>query len=188
MTKLLPNRKNIMPLILRKCQENGLSRNNFYYGNVGETVTAPDWNPEPVCGNGLHGLLEGNGNWNLLEGTNWLIIEANESDIVNIVNIDDHKCKFHTGKMLFRGSKEQLANSEFPAKFNNLSSYAAYHWAINIGNHDIMMHKITDPDYAYYWALNIGNHDVMKPKVTNPYYIRFWNQSFPDNKISTESY
>ena len=55
-----------MSLILRKCQKNGLSSNNFYYGKVGDIVTAPDWNPIPECGNGLHGLLEGNGEWLLL--------------------------------------------------------------------------------------------------------------------------
>ena len=193
-----------MPLILRKCSQNGLSRNNFRYGNVGDVVTCPDWNPEPKCGNGLHGLLEGNGEWALLEGVDWLVIEAETEDIVNI---DNEKCKFKTGKILFRGSNTELANSEFPHKLN-LNSEAAFNWASNIGNkdlminkitdsrhayywarrignHDVMINKITDSKYAYYWALHIGNHDVMKERITDPEYIQLWNGAFAENIIMT---
>lgn len=159
-----------MSLILRKCQKNGLSSNNFYYGKVGDIVTAPDWNPIPECGNGLHGLLEGNGEWLLLYGDDWLIIEANESDIVEI---DECKCKFRTGKILFRGSKEELANSEFPHKLN-LNSEAAYCWARRIGNHDVMIHKITESYYAYNWARYIGNHNVMMDKITDSKSAYYW--------------
>ena len=159
-----------MPLILRKCWKNGLSRNDFYYGNTGDIVTCPDWDPKPECGNGLHGLLEGNGDWHLLEGDDWLVIEANESDIVNI---DDEKCKFRTGKILFRGSVEQLANSEYPNKLN-LNSRSAYCWARRVGNHDIMIHKITESRDAYHWARNIGNHDIMIDKIIDSYYAYLW--------------
>ena len=169
-----------MPLILRKCQKNGLSSNNFYYGNVGDIVTCPDWNPEPKCGNGLHGLLEGNGDWGLLYGDDWLVIEANESDIVKI---DECKCKFHTGKILFRGSKEQLANSEFPAKFENLNSKSAFNWGRDIGNHDVMMHKITESEWAYFWAKYIGNHDIMMHKITDPYWAYYWGRDIGNHDI-----
>ena len=155
-----------MALILRKCQENGFSSNNFYYGKAGEIATAPDWDPKPECGNGLHGLLEGNGNWSLLVGFSWLVIEAKTEDIVEI---DDQKCKFRTGKILFHGSTEELRNSEFPRMFNNLNSSAAYNWARSIGNNDIMMHKITDSEYALYWGTNIGNKDVMVQKINSEY-------------------
>ena len=138
-----------MPLILRKCQENGRSQNNFYYGKTDDIVTCPDWNPEPKCGNGLHGLLEGNGNWLLLEGSDWFVIEAKTEDIVEI---DKDKCKSRTGKILFRGTTEKLRKSEFSAKFNNLNSHAAYCWAINIGNIDLMINKVTDSKWAYHWA------------------------------------
>ena len=174
-----------MPLILRKCQKDGYSRNNFYYGNTGDIVTCPDWNPEPECGNGLHGLLEGSGNWALLYGEDWLIIEANESDIVEI---DDQKCKFRTGTILFRGTTEELRNSEFPARFN-LNSFYAYKWGIEIGNHDIMMHKITKSYWAYKWAYTIGNHDIMINKITESEWAYFWainigNQDVMIDKIN----
>ena len=178
-----------MSLILRKCWKNGLSRRNFYYGNVGDIVTAPDWNPEPKCGNGIHGLLEGNGDWHLLEGEHWLVIEADEIDIVNI---DNYKCKFRTGKILFRGTREELASSEFYAKFN-LNECAAYNWAMKIGNHEMMIDKITDEGLAYHWALNIGNQDIMMPKITSENYAYLWardigNQDIMMPKITNSRY
>lgn len=48
-----------MTLVLRKCQLNGHSSRNFFYGQVGERVNCPDWDASPYCGNGLHGLKEG---------------------------------------------------------------------------------------------------------------------------------
>ena len=193
-----------MALILRKCWASGYSNFNFFYGNAGDIVTAPDWDPKPECGNGLHGLLEGNGNWDLLVGSDWLVIEANESDIVNI---DNQKCKFRTGKILFRGTANQLINSEFPNKFNLnehsafnwayfignkdimigkiASSYWAYKWAYNIGDKDVMINKITESKWAYWWAYFFGNYNVMKPKVTDQIDILLWNYSFPYDKITT---
>lgn len=33
----------------------GMSYGGFQWQQIGEWTTAPDWNPEPVCGGGLHG-------------------------------------------------------------------------------------------------------------------------------------
>jgi len=152
----------------------------FMDGYEGDIVTCPDWNPIPKCGNGLHGLLEGNGNWILLEGIDWLVIEAETEDIVNI---DEHKCKFRTGKILFRGSRNELKNSEFKTKLN-LNEDAAYQWTKFIGNHDLMINKIESSYYAYLWALTFGDRDIMKPKITDPQYINLWNYQFPYDKIT----
>ena len=178
-----------MPLILRKCNYNGYSSRNFYYGNAGDIATCPDWNPNPRCGNGLHGLKEGNGDWNLLSGDDWLVIETNDEDVVNI---DKDKCKFRTGKILFRGSDTELANSEFPAKLN-LNSKCAYLWAFYIGNHDVMMHKITESEWAYNWAFYIGNHDVMMHKITDSKFAYYWalnigNEDVMIDKITESKY
>jgi len=190
-----------MTLILRKCNKDGSSSYGFKYGKVGERVTCPDWDPNPKCGNGLHGLKEGNGEWNLLDGDDWLIIDADDQ----IIDIDKDKCKFNTGIILFRGTAEELKNSEYPNKFN-LNSESASCWAKHIGNRDIMMHKIVDSQYAiywvhaygnkdiminkinnsedaYYWAREFGDVDVMKPKVTEKYWIERWNNNFIKNKI-----
>ena len=158
-----------MTLVLRKCNKDGSSRNDFFYGQVGERVSAPDWHPSPCCGYGLHGLKEGNGDWGLLDGDDWLIIDADD----RIVDIDEYKCKFNTGIILFRGTAEDLAKSEFPHKLN-LNSEAAYLWALNIGNQDVMINKITDSNYAYWWAKDIGNHDIMIDKITDSEDAYYW--------------
>ena len=56
-------------LFLRTCSPGGLSYGGFRWPlEVGVIVTAPDWDPKPEYGNGLHGLKDGNGNANYL---NW---------------------------------------------------------------------------------------------------------------------
>ena len=138
-----------MTLILRKCWKDGSSSNNFYYGKVGERVTCPDWSSQSICGNGLHGLKEGNGDWELLVGDDWLVIEADDQ----IVDIDNDKSKFNTGIILFRGTREQLARSEYKFKFK-LNEKSAYEWAKYIGNRKEMLKKINRckyeiPKYSY---------------------------------------
>ena len=177
-----------MTLILRKCWKDGSSRNGFKYGQVGEKVVCPDWNPEPKCGNGLHGLKEGNGDWELLEGHDWLVIEVRGK----IVDIDEDKCKFRTGKILFRGKKSELANSEFPNKLK-LNENAAYNWAYYIGNQDIMINKIESEQYAHEWACHIGNKEEMKKKIKTSEWAYKWaidigNRDEMVEKINLEYY
>jgi hypothetical protein len=148
-----------MALVLRKCKSDGSSRNDFFYGQAGDTVTCPDWDPEAVCGGGLHGLKNGNGNWDLLDGDDWLVIDVDEADLVDI---DDRKCKFRTGKIIYRGSSDGLH------KFANVmatDSSSAYDWAINIGDKEIMRDRVNDYD-AYMWSVNIGDKEIMVHKFT----------------------
>ena len=54
---------------------------------IGAEVVAPDWNPAPKCGGGLHGLLWGEGDGSLLSWepeSKWLVVEADEADVVKI--------------------------------------------------------------------------------------------------------
>ena len=168
-----------MTLILRKCKKDGSSRNGFKYGKIGDRVVCPDWDPKSECGNGLHGLKEGNGNWSLLEGDDWLIIDADDL----VVDIDEYKCKFNTGAILFRGTKKQLAKSEFPKKLK-LNEESAYEWAIEIGNDDVMIKKIKSEKTAYEWAHYIGNEDAMIKKIKSEDYAYLWAFNFGDeNKM-----
>ena len=48
--------------VLRTCKVDGTSRNGFKWPKRGKVV-APDWDPSPQCGGGLHGAL-----WGLGEG------------------------------------------------------------------------------------------------------------------------
>ena len=65
-----------------------------------------DWDPEPVCGFGLHGWLWGEGDisicsyWN--EPTNkWLVVEVDSTLIVQF----EGKCKFPSGIVVYSGDR-----------------------------------------------------------------------------------
>ena len=83
-------------LVLRTCSSNGSSHGGFIWPlTEGSVVTAPDWNPAPECGAGLHGLLWGEGAGSLLsweENAVWMIVSVDESDIVSL----GEKVKFPT--------------------------------------------------------------------------------------------
>jgi hypothetical protein len=166
-----------MVLILRKCKKDGSSRNGFVYGKTRDTVTAPDWDPTPKCGKGLHGLKQGIGDWDLLVGDDWLIIEADENDVVDI---DEQKCKFRTGKIVYRGDKEGLHKY---ASVMATDPSAAYHWAINIGDREIMRDRVTESKWAYYWACEIGDREIMIDRVTEPIYAYYWAIEIGDREI-----
>lgn len=57
MAKRVPKGK---VLVLRVCDVDGKSHGGFQWPESGP-VAAPDWNPEPRCGGGLHGWLWGEG-------------------------------------------------------------------------------------------------------------------------------
>ena len=51
-------------LMLRTCGTGGNSYDGFVWPLThGALVTAPDWDPTPECGRGLHGLRGGEGDW-----------------------------------------------------------------------------------------------------------------------------
>ena len=70
---------------------------------VGCRVFAPDWNPTPVCGGGLHGWPWG---FSLGDGKDcdwsatWLVFGVRPDDVIPI----DGKIKFRTGVLRFVGS------------------------------------------------------------------------------------
>jgi hypothetical protein len=60
--------------MLRTCRPDMTSHNGFQWPTSGP-VECPDWNPRAACGNGLHGLLHGEGDASLLdwsEDAQWL--------------------------------------------------------------------------------------------------------------------
>jgi len=69
-------------------------------------VEAPDWNPIPECGGGLHGFLNGCGNgaladWN--ESAKWLVVAVDSEAIVDLKG----KVKFPKGEVVFCGAREE---------------------------------------------------------------------------------
>jgi hypothetical protein len=73
-------------LVLRTCDKDLRGFNEFQWPESG-FVEAPDWNPEPVCGYGLHGLLWGEGSHDYLdwgESARWLVCKVEASSIVDL--------------------------------------------------------------------------------------------------------
>ena len=92
-------------LILRTCNANMTSRNGFKWPRSGY-VAAPDWNPEPKCGGGLHGFLRGEGGGGLADWSSdavWLVAE-----IETYVDLVD-KVKFPAAHVIFAGSRLEAA-------------------------------------------------------------------------------
>ena len=92
-------------LFLRTCKPNGKSYGGFQWNiEIGGITEAPDWNPEPVCGGGLHGLLHGKGDGSYFDWRRdvlWMVCEA----LGPIVDID-HKIKTSKAKTLFVGDRK----------------------------------------------------------------------------------
>ena len=82
-------------LILRTCNKDLKSYKGFQWPKEGP-VSAPDFNPSPECGHGLHGLLEGQGDWGLLDwsvSAKALIVETDRSQLIELGG----KVKFQSG-------------------------------------------------------------------------------------------
>ena len=92
-------------LILRTCNADMTSRNGFKWPRSGH-VAAPDWNPEPECGNGLHGFLRGEGDGGLANWSSeavWLVAE-----VETYVDLGG-KVKFPAAHVIFAGSRLEAA-------------------------------------------------------------------------------
>jgi hypothetical protein len=89
--------------LLRTTDENLRSHNGFQWPAKGY-ITCGDWNPRPVCGGGLHGLLHGKGDYRLLALDNptakWLVVRVRAKDVVAI---DSQKVKVREGWVEFMG-------------------------------------------------------------------------------------
>ncbi len=82
----------------------GVARDGTAYGGfqwplqVGAVVTAPDWDPTPKCGGGLHGNLDGGGEATLLvdDGIGMVVAAKGAVDL-------DGKHKFRKCRILYVG-------------------------------------------------------------------------------------
>ena len=94
-------------LILRFSNLDGTSKNGFQHPmEVGGIVVAPDWDPQNVCGGGIHGWPLGLGlgegkepDWHAL----WQVYSAKPEDVSGELE-GGSKCKFKTGTLRFRGA------------------------------------------------------------------------------------
>jgi hypothetical protein len=93
-------------LVLRTCDANLRSYGNFQWPDSGP-VEAPDWDPTPKCGGGLHGLVDGLGDWSLLDWSidaRALLVEVESGVVVSF----DGKAKFPRGTVCVVGRLPEL--------------------------------------------------------------------------------
>jgi hypothetical protein len=91
-------------LVLRTCAADLTSHGGFQWPADGP-VSAPDWKPNAECGNGLHGLLWGEGAGSLLSWdptAKWLVVEVQADLVIDLGG----KVKFPHGVVLHCGTRE----------------------------------------------------------------------------------
>ena len=129
-------------LIIRTVNADMTSHGGFLWPKSGP-VECPDWMPTAKCGNGLHGLIWGVGNWALLSNAPdaiWIVAEIDEW-----IDIDG-KVKFPRCDVIYCGDMTEalvrvLCNSSSPVsdRASGYSSTAAssgnYSKAASSGNY-----------------------------------------------------
>ena len=87
--------------VLRNCKEGGVSHEGFTWPQGG-LVEAPDWDPVPECGHGLHGWLEAAGDFSLGHGDGapvWIVVKVRRDEVVDLGG----KVKFPRGEVVYYG-------------------------------------------------------------------------------------
>ena len=138
-------------------------------------VVAPDWDPRPICGGGLHGWLNGEGDTkvsNVIDIKNplnrWLVLKVDEKEIVNI---DNEKVKFKSCTIIFNGTRDKaidfLKSKNSELVFTNwiVKEYPDYE-EIKIGSESV---------------IKAGKKSKIKAKKNNLIYTSF------QSSIQTES-
>jgi len=104
--------------VLRTVKNNLTSYNNFPYPlwteEIGPVkVTCKDWDPNPECGNGLHGITKDVYKYTVYnqygnDKIKWMVIEVDDNPD-NFVKIDNEKVKFNEGFIIYQGNDVEKA-------------------------------------------------------------------------------
>ena len=146
-------------LVLRTSRSGGRSFNGFQWPESGP-VEAPDWDPEPRCGHGLHGLAEGRGEWWMLDWAPdavWQVVEVNDASVVDLGD----KIKFPRGNVIYSGDRD--------GAFKLLA-----------GDKDVREWVCEDPSRAYGYALYVDKEprdDTRAAACVGPK----WAYAYADN-------
>ncbi len=92
--------------VLRSDRPDGVSHGGFRWPESGP-VEAPDWDPTPRCGGGLHGLAWGCGSAGLLHQpddpeTVWRVVKVAAGDVVDLGG----KVKVRGGEVVYCGGRD----------------------------------------------------------------------------------
>ena len=97
-------------LLLRTCHADSTAHGGFQWPlEVGATVEAPDWDPSPRCGGGLHGLPWGLGDATLLNWSPEAVGIVFSAAAQEVVDIDGAKAKVRAARVEFVGPLKAAA-------------------------------------------------------------------------------
>lgn len=144
-------------IVIKTCDENMQAYNGFRWPKKGY-VKAPDWKKTFQCGNGLHGLMQGQNNdavWHF--NGNFLALEVEASEIIDLGD----KVKFPQCNVIHSGTRESLFEFLDKRKINygwqsaiiNNKTYGATvlavdHATVTVGDGS----KVTVGDYSKVFA------------------------------------
>ena len=103
MAKKITQTESALVYVLRTCDKDMKAYGGFVWPRSGP-VAALDWKPIDECGNGLHGLLWGEGSVSNLStdaDAVWMVVEVAADTIVGIAG----KVKFPSGNVVFAGHR-----------------------------------------------------------------------------------
>jgi len=83
-----------------RTDSDGESHGGFAWGAVGVWTEAPDWNPKPVCGGGLHGQGPGGYGYAHKDGKRFVFCETSGKRVV----VEGDKIKVKRARILFVGA------------------------------------------------------------------------------------
>jgi len=95
-------------LVLRTCNDDMTSYNGFVWP-VSGPVSCVDWDPNPECPNGLHGLAWGKSDGRLspwYTTKKWLVVYVEDKDVVDL----DGEVKFPNGDVVFCGDRKDATD------------------------------------------------------------------------------
>ena len=97
--------------MLRTMDDDLCGYEGFQWRNDGEWTIAPDWDPAPVCGGGLHGFLWGEGNGSLANwepDAIWAVVQIDTDGMVVLDN--GQKVKVPTGLVIHTGTQKSATD------------------------------------------------------------------------------
>ncbi len=110
--------------LLKTVRPDGAAWGGFRWTlDEGAEVIAPDWDPTPVCGGGLHGLLNGAGNGSLINWSTdavWIVAEIPDGETV--VDLDG---KVKVRRCIVRHVGDKTSAPEFLAAHGHTEGVVA---------------------------------------------------------------
>ena len=158
-------------LMLRTCDNDMCGHGGFAWPDAG-LVKAPDWNPEPSCGGGLHGLLWGDGDASQLKHEDatrrWLVCEVVASEVVQI----QRKVKVPRAWVVYVGDRDGAiamlqAHAPVGTAIVFAEATAGYAGTATAGEGGTLSVRWWDGDASRYRiaSADVGERETCKPGV-----------------------